>query len=276
MVRQRSERNRDPAAGIKNRSFGLSKKANTFYRQYGCEVIVLSRVGNRPWKGFQSHAGLLQRLARQVIPEDQLLTPADFPAPSPPTHDGNISDVPFMPSPPSISSQLSGITEGSTQSSSPFSSPQLSSTTEESIQSSSPFSSSQFSGTTEESMLPSSPFNSSQFSGTTERSTQSASPSSSPQLSAQPEEAADSTPPLHSSSGPSLLQLPSSLLSKRVQSGVTKCPSILLPGQHRAVHRLSQGGKDVQSLLNVAHSHGSRGCGLRQPGPLRPGIASPS
>lgn len=204
MARHRSERNRDAEAGIKNRRAGMNKKANTFYHLYGGEVLVLTRGQNGQYSGFQSHPGLIRKFAQLAVPEDQILTPSDFPE----RYEASSSDSSLMSSSPSNSSQFSAATERSTQSSSPSSGSQFSAATERSTQSSSPFSSSQFSATTEGSMQSSSP-SSSQFLATPDRPTYSAIA-----LSSNPD-----SPPR-----PSLLQLPSNLLPKKMQSGGSKRP----------------------------------------------------
>ncbi|KAH7131176.1 hypothetical protein EDB81DRAFT_859772 [Dactylonectria macrodidyma] len=224
MARRRSERNRDPEAGIKNRRAGMNKKANTFYHLYGGEVLVLTKGQDGHWSGFQSHPGLIKKFAKLAVPEDQILAPSDFPA----RHKADESDSLLMSSSPSSSSQFSAATE-STQSSSPSSSSQFSAATE-STQSSSPSSSSQFSAATE-STQSSSPFSSSQFSATTEGSVQSSSPSSS-QSSATPDRPTYSAIalPSNSDSPPrsSMLQLPSGLLPG-VRPGVSRLPQTAQP-----------------------------------------------
>ncbi|KAM5353324.1 hypothetical protein ACJZ2D_016773 [Fusarium nematophilum] len=76
--RGRSEQNRNPQAGIRNRRRGLSKKANTFYRFYGGQVALVFRRPDGSISGYESHIGLLRELANTSIPVSKFLGPGDF------------------------------------------------------------------------------------------------------------------------------------------------------------------------------------------------------
>ncbi|RSL86840.1 hypothetical protein CDV31_016344 [Fusarium ambrosium] len=76
--RRRSEQNRNPGAGMRNRKKGLSKKAHTFFRFYGGQVALVIKSEDGRIGGYESHAGLIREFAKASIPVGEFLGPEDF------------------------------------------------------------------------------------------------------------------------------------------------------------------------------------------------------
>lgn len=80
MGRQRREKNKDVRAGLKNRSKGLSKKAHTYARLYGSDILLVIRRPDGRYCGYESRMGLSNELLRSSPGLDnELLRPEDFP-----------------------------------------------------------------------------------------------------------------------------------------------------------------------------------------------------
>ncbi|KAJ4200323.1 hypothetical protein NW759_015900 [Fusarium solani] len=76
--RRRSEQNRNPGAGMRNRKKGLSKKAHTFFRFYGGQVALVIKSEDGRIGGYESHVGLIREFAKASIPVGEFLGPEDF------------------------------------------------------------------------------------------------------------------------------------------------------------------------------------------------------
>ncbi|KAJ4178318.1 hypothetical protein NW767_014893 [Fusarium falciforme] len=76
--RRRSEQNRNPGAGMRNRQRGLAKKAHTFFRFYGGQVALVVKREDGRIGGYESHVGLIREFAKASIPVGEFLGPEDF------------------------------------------------------------------------------------------------------------------------------------------------------------------------------------------------------
>lgn len=103
MARCRSRINKDPVRGLRNRQYGLSRKAHFFHKDYNADVLIVIRRPDGKYAGYQSKPGLLRQF--RYISDDNLLSPSRFTQ----THESDSDGVSLASSirPSSIKSPIS-------------------------------------------------------------------------------------------------------------------------------------------------------------------------
>ncbi|PTB43828.1 hypothetical protein M441DRAFT_132966 [Trichoderma asperellum CBS 433.97] len=76
MARCRSRVNKDPVRGIRNRQYGLSRKAHLFHKDYNADILIVIQRPDGKYAGYQSKPGLLRQF--RYISDDSLLSPSKF------------------------------------------------------------------------------------------------------------------------------------------------------------------------------------------------------
>ncbi|EHK48879.1 hypothetical protein TRIATDRAFT_270918 [Trichoderma atroviride IMI 206040] len=76
MARCRSRINKDPVRGLRNRQYGLSRKAHSFHKDYNADILIVIQRPDGKYAGYQSKPGLLRQF--RSISDDSLLSPSKF------------------------------------------------------------------------------------------------------------------------------------------------------------------------------------------------------
>lgn len=76
MARCRSRINKDPVRGLRNRQYGLSRKAHLFHKDYNADILIVIQRPDGKYAGYQSKPGLLRQF--RSISDDSLLGPSKF------------------------------------------------------------------------------------------------------------------------------------------------------------------------------------------------------